>query len=239
MNRAHKNALRRDVLTMAVLALAGIAWAMPAMARGSVHLRGTIRALTPASLTITTMQGDEKVVAVNGKTRITGVAPADPGQIHAGSYVGIANMDTGHGNLASEVVVFPASMKGAGLGDYPWDVSRAWRQASHGPATAGSSHMTSGTVAAGSPEPGRSMMTNGTVAHMTTSARMTLGVDYGHGTKRIVVAPGTPIVRVAHADKSDLKVGTAVFVAAAPKPGTSTLVARFIVVGLEGAVPPM
>ncbi len=57
-------------------------------------------------------------------TRISGVVPSSFAQIKAGTFVGIANVPgTGGASSALEVVVFPDAMKGAGLGDYPWDLA--------------------------------------------------------------------------------------------------------------------
>jgi hypothetical protein len=109
---------------------------------------------------------------------------------------------------AIEVHIFPESMRGTGEGFRPWT------------------------------HPG-STMTNGTVGETVTGVNgQAIAVSYKGGQQKIVVPPGTPIVRFQIGDMSALKPGAAFAVLAAVKqPDGSYNVAR-INVGVGGVVPP-
>jgi hypothetical protein len=79
-----------------------------------------------------------------------------------------------------------------------------------------------------------------------TVAQMVKGVQgdeitlkYKDGGKKIVVAPNTTIVTYVPADKSELKPGAKIFIAAANKKEDGTLEAATISVGRDGITPPM
>ena len=194
------------------------------------HIRGTIVSATPDKLTVQTAEGKVSV-AIDSSTHIAGIVPSTVEQIKAGTFVGIANLPGAKSSRALEVVVFPDSMKGTGLGDYPWDL--APKSAAHGKTSA----MTNGTVtsaAAGSAK--SSAMTNGTVKSTSSGKGLMLTVDYGKGQKKIQVPSGVPIVGVTPGDASKLVPGAHVFVAT-KKDAPQT--AGFVAVGIDGAVPPM
>jgi hypothetical protein len=195
------------------------------------HIRGTIVSATPDSLTVKSSEGSV-TVAVDPSTRISGIVPSSVGQIKAGTFVGIANIPGTGTAKALEVVVFPDSMKGSGLGDYPWDLGTA------GSRGAQTSAMTNGTVKSSTAGgvATASAMTNGTVKNTSNASGLVLTVDYGKGEKTIQVPSGVPVVGVMPTDSSKLLPGAHVFVATkkdAPKS------AAFIAVGIDGTVPPM
>lgn len=219
------------------ITLVGALWLVvgPAVwaAEPPVHIRGTVVSATATDLTVKTGAGDVSL-AIDSTTRIAGVVPSSLEQIKEGSFVGIANMPGARTSSALEVVVFPESMKGAGLGDYPWDLAPKNKDGA-----AQSSAMTNGTVkssmAASSPATG-SAMTNGTVKKTESSKGLVLTVDYGKGEKTIRVPTNVPVVGIVPADASKLLPGAHVFVstkADAPKN------AAFVAVGIDGTVPPM
>jgi len=201
-----------------------------AIAADPAHIRGTIVSATADTLTVNTSEGRVSV-AVDATTRISGIVPSSADQIKAGTFVGIANVPGAGSSSALEVVVFPESMKGAGLGDYPWDLAP---QGSQGAQT---SAMTNGTVKSSSADIAMpSAMTNGTVKSTSNASGLMLTVDYGKGEKMIQVPAGVPIVGIVPADSGKLVPGAHVFVSTkkdAPKS------AAFIAVGIGGAVPPM
>ncbi len=212
--------------------LAAGATASAVAADPPAHVRGTIASTTADSLTVKTAQGNVKV-ATDPSTRIFGIVASSVAQIKEGTFVGIANVPAGSGAAnALEVVVFPDAMKGAGLGDYPWDL------AAPGSSVAQSSAMTNGTVkstGAGGVSTS-SAMTNGTVKKTADAGGLTLTVDYGQGEKTIRVPAGVPVVGIVPADSSKLVPGAHVFVSTKKDaPGT----AAFISVGINGIVPPM
>lgn len=195
------------------------------------HIRGTIVSAAPGSLTVKTGEGPVSI-ATDASTRISGIVPSSVDQIKAGTFVGIANVPGTGASRALEVVVFPESMRGSGLGDYPWDLAHPGAQASQ------SSAMTNGTVKSSTAGDvaAPSAMTNGTVKDTSNAGGLVLTVDYGKGEKTIQVPSGVPVVAAVPADTSKLLPGAHVFVATkkdAPKS------AAFIAVGIDGAVPPM
>ncbi len=195
------------------------------------HIRGTIVSATPGSLSVKTSEGPVSV-ALDPSTRISGIVPSSVDQIRTGTFVGIANVPGTGVSSALEIVVFPESMRGSGLGDYPWDLAP---QASQGVQR---SAMTNGTVkstAAGNVAI-PSAMTNGTVKSTSSASGLVLTVDYGKGEKTIQVPSGVPVVGVVPADSSKLLPGAHVFVAR--KKGAPNS-AAFVAVGIDGTVPPM
>jgi hypothetical protein len=195
------------------------------------HIRGTIVSATPENLTVKTSEGNVSV-ATDASTRISGIVPSSVGQIKVGTFVGIANVPGSGASSALEVVVFPDAMKGAGLGDYPWDLAPQGSQIPQGSA------MTNGTVKSSTASgiAATSVMTNGTVKNTSNASGLVLIVDYGSGEKTIHVPPSAPVVGIVPADSSKLLPGAHVFVSTkkdAPKS------AAFIAVGIDGTVPPM
>jgi hypothetical protein len=202
-----------------------------AIAADPGRIRGTIVSATADALTVNTSQGRVRV-AVDASTKIAGIVPSSADRIKAGTFVGIANVPGTGSSTALEVVVFPDSMKGAGLGDYPWDL------APRGAQGAQTSAMTNGTVKSSSADEIAmpSAMTNGTVKSTSNASGLMLTVDYGKGEKTIEVPAGVPIVGIVPADGTKLVPGAHVFVSTkkdAPKS------AAFIAVGIDGTVPPM
>jgi hypothetical protein len=81
----------------------------------------------------------------------------------------------------------------------------------------------------------QSTMTNANVDQIVASVEgQTLTVKYKDGEQKIIVGPETPIV----GDRSDLKPGAKVFIAATKQPD-GTLSARAWRVGRDGVTPPM
>ena len=82
-------------------------------------------------------------------------------------------------------------------------------------------------------------MINANVEQVVTAANgQTLTLRYRDGEKKIIVPASTPIVVYVQADKSDLKPGAKVFIAAIKQPD-GTLQGRAWRVGRDGVTPPM
>ena len=112
-------------------------------------------------------------------------------------------------NGAVQVVIFPASMKGTGEGDRPWDV-----------------------------KPNGSM-TNATVANAVKDVNgPMLTLAYKGGERKISIPDGTKIVALAPATKDDLKPGASVSVQGVSS-GDNMIAADRLSVGLDGTTPPM
>jgi hypothetical protein len=142
------------------------------------------------------------------KVVVVEVHKASLSDIKPNDFIGSGAMPQPDGTQkAIEVHIFPESMRGTGEGFRPWT------------------------------HPG-STMTNGTVGQTVTGVSgQTITVSYKGGQQKIVVPPGTPIVRYQVGDMSALKPGAAFAVLAAVKqPDGSYNVAR-INVGVGGVVP--
>jgi hypothetical protein len=64
-------------------------------------------------------------------------------------------------------------------------------------------------------------------------------MKYKDGEKKIVVAPDAPIASYVMGDKSELKPGAKIFIAAAKKQPDGTLQAPRVNFGKDGLTPPM
>jgi hypothetical protein len=210
--------MRLSHLTVSGLALLVTSAAAVAAPPLQDHVRGTVSAVAGDKVTISTAQGPV-VVTLGPKTVYGGVAPASIGDIKTGTFIGTANVPGSGAARALEVVVFPPALAGTGEGDYPWDL----------PAGGQPSGMTNGTVAA----PRMSSMTNATVSHVQDGAAKTVTLDYKGGSKVVVIPPGVPVVRIVPASRALIVPGAHVVAF----PPLASL--RRIVVGEQGAVPPM
>ena len=269
--------LHKNIAVACGIALTTAATAMPAFAadNDTQHLRGEITSVSKNSFKLQAKDGTTHKIKLSGDTGIATAMPGDLNNIEKGTFIGTANVEQDGGNTALEMVIFPPSMKGMGLGDYGWDLSPSMvnkdaktgkdsDKQSGGSMTAGSS-MTNGTVTAkseGSMSAGSSMtngtvtskssgsdssgsmtagssMTNGTVTQSSNdSDKMTLTVDYGEGSKTIVVPKDVPTVKVAPGKVSDLKTGEHAF-AIVSSNGKKGYTAKKVIVGQNGTVPPM
>ncbi len=176
-------------------------------------IRGKIAAVEKGALKVTTAAGD---VLVNfaDDVRIGGVEAAKLTDIGAGSYVGATSVKQSDGTLkALEVHIFPESSRGTGEGHRPWDL-----------------------------QPG-STMTNANVEKVEQVAvanvqGQLLTLKYKDGEQKILVPPGTPIVKNVAGDRSLLKPGTGVYIPAV-RAEDGTITATRITVGVGGVMPPM
>jgi len=206
--------------------LATIAARIPALAADAPsHIRGTVASNTATSLMVNTRTGSV-TVALTPKTGYAGATTGSPSDIKRGGFVGIASVPAAGGSRALEVTVFPESMRGRGEGDYPWDLE------------AGGSHsaMTNGTITGAPKSPHSSTMTNGTVSHMGSGAT-TVVMTYKGGSRTISIPPNAAVVKVEPGSRRLLAAGAHVFVIAKKTGGR--LVGAFVVVGENGAIPPM
>ena len=204
---------------MTVAALAGVALIAVAMmvsgiktavAQDTVRVRGTIERIDGSIYAIKARDGAELKVALADKPQIAGVVKALLSDIKQGSFVGVTAMPQADGSQrALEVHIFPEAMRGTGEGHYPWDLRP------------------------------QSTMTNANVEHVVTAVEgQTLTLKYKDGEKRIFVPANAPIVVYVQGDKSDLKPGARVFIAAIKQPD-GTLQGRAWRVGRDGVTPPM
>jgi hypothetical protein len=181
-----------------------------ARAADTVRVRGTVESVDGAKLTVKTREGTSTAIKLNDNWKVTGVLKASIDDIKPGDFVGIASLPKSRGgDGAIEVLIFPAAMKGAGEGSYPWDLKP------------------------------NSTMTNATVSNAVKDVDgRNVTVNYHGKEKTISVAEDTTIVTFAPAAQGDLKPGMTVFVPS-QKAEDGTLSTGNVVAGTNGVVPPM
>jgi hypothetical protein len=176
-------------------------------------IRGKIAAVENGALKATTSAGDV-LVKFADDVRVGAVEAAKLSDIGAGSYVGATAVKQPDGMLkALEVHIFPESSRGTGEGHRPWDL-----------------------------QPG-STMTNANVDKIEALAvekvqGQLLTLNYKDGEQKIFVPPDTPIVKNVAGDRSLLKPGTGVYIAAVRSEDV-TITATRITAGIGGIMPPM
>jgi len=175
----------------------------------TVRVRGTIEQVDGQTLSIKSKDGPMLKVVLADNAVILGVVRRSLDDIKQGEFIGTAATSQGDGTWkALEVHIFPENMRGTGEGHRDWDAPQ-------------------------------SSMTNATVTEKVTKVdghMMTLG--YKGGEQKILVSPQTPIVAYAPGDRSDLKPGHAIFIAAATKDEDGSLRAVRVSVQRDAA-PPM
>jgi len=167
------------------------------------------------------------------------VAKSNLDHIDPGGYIGVATKSIGDKLVALGVLIFPPAMKGASEGHFNWDPVPD-TTLSGGTTTA--SAMTNGTITATMPAAGArtvtSTMTNGTVSSAGASGgAKQITVTYKGGKQIVLLPPTAPVVMVAPGAKSDVTVGTVVFINAVQQDGKVSAAAIFA--GVDGATPPI
>lgn len=212
MTKALLRSLSVTLLTLGVILSFARAQAQAPQGK-PVTIRGKISAVEKQSLKVTTSAG-EVLVRLPDNVRIGGVETAKLSDISRGSYVGTTAVKQADGNLkALEVHIFPESARGTGEGHRPWDL-----------------------------QPG-STMTNANVEKVEAVAveklqGQLLTLKYKGGEQKILVLPGTPIVKNVPGGRSLLKVGTGVYIAAR-RGEDGTVTATRVAAGVGGIMPPM
>jgi hypothetical protein len=191
-------------LTWAVAASALVATAFAATP--STRIRGTIQSANGHNLVVKTYAGNTSHVQLTGKTKYAWVVHSSLKDINKGDFIGVAATGPKSDLKATEVVIFPDSMRGMGEGHYPWSMPAAVAHADMHGGTTGASGMptgappvkgtmtngtvsgTSGGAQAGTP-PVRGTMTNGTVS--STSGGAPAGAPPVKGTMTNGTVSGT------------------------------------------------
>jgi hypothetical protein len=178
----------------------------------TVRVRGTVEAADGPMITVKSRDGQTTYkVKLTDNAAVRGIVKAAFSDIQANSFIGVTGMPQADGSQkAVEIHIFPEAMRGTGEGFRPWDLVP------------------------------NSTMTNATVAQMVKGvAGDEITLKYKDGEKKIVVAPDTTIVTYVPGDKSELKPGAKIFIAAANKKEDGTLEAAAVSVGRDGITPPM
>jgi hypothetical protein len=200
-----------------------VAFAEPALER----LRGTVKSISDTALVVHTTNGTDETVNLAGTTGYLTVAKSNLDHIDQGGYIGVATKSSGDKFVALGVLLFPPAMKGAAEGHFDWDpipdTTRSGRATT-------ASVMTNGTVKAATPaKTVTSTMTNGTVSSTGASGGAKQVTVTYNGGKQIVLVPRTaPVVTVVPGGKSDVTVGSVVFINAVRQDGQLSAAAIFV-----------
>ena len=177
----------------------------------TVRVRGTVEAADGPMITVKSRDGQSYKIKLTDNAVVRGIVKAPLSDIKANSFIGVTGMPQADGSQkAVEIHIFPEAMRGTGEGHRPWDLVPS------------------------------STMTNATVAQMVKGVSGDeITLKYKDGEKKIVVAPDTVIVTYVPGDRSELKPGAKIFIAAANKKDDGTLEASVVSVGRDGVAPPM
>ena len=200
------------------------AWLLPmqallAQAPGE-RLSGEVVNLDGSKFAIKTTADQPLTVVLADNARITIRAPGDLSRLDRGQYVGVTAAPQPDGTLiASQISVFPESMRGTNEGHRPM-------------ANLPGSTMTNATV-----REVTSTVTNGRVAGVSGIAdSRRLVLSYVGGEKTVIVPPSAAVVFSEIGDRSDLVRGAHVVVYVTRRPD-GALVSERVSVGKNGSVP--
>ena len=139
--------------------------------------RGVITAVSGDSVILRSHAGSV-TLRVAADTGYVGATKASLSAVQTGRFIGTAAVPQPDGTLkALEVTVFPESMRGAGEGNYGWDLGR------------------------------NSSMTNGTIGSVVGTSGRTMTVDYKGGQKKLLVPDDVPVVDLEPGSRALLKLG--------------------------------
>lgn len=209
----------RSLLVLSLVLLAAACWAQDAPRR----IAGDVVGFENGTLTVRTAAGAEEHVKLLPNARVTMRSKADVDHLATNRYVGVTAAPRADGTLvASEIQVFPESMRGTGEGHRPME---------------GAYTMTNATVSSVARSAARSTTAEGTIGAMQGGAEPRLTLAYKGGEKTVVVPPDTVVYASDIGDPGQLKPGAHVIVYATTQPDGSLATAR-VSVGTNGYVPP-
>jgi hypothetical protein len=196
-----------------------------------VKISGDVVRLDGSNLELRSSAGENLAIKLSDQLRMSERSPAGAGVIRQGAYVGTTAVPQPDGTLlASEVHVFPESMRGTGEGHRPMPPESGGAQAST---------MTNATVTGVAGGKTGNTMTNATVSNVASGERaFRMTLTYKGGEKIVVVPEGVPIVMTGVADRTSLVPGAHVIAYVAKQPD-GVLLAERVSVGKNGYVPPL
>src|SRR5947209_14641650 len=197
------------IMPAAALAAVFAVSTAPAQQPATQRVAGTLDKVEGNTLTIKAASGPV-ILKLADNALIVARIKASAADIKAGDYVASGGVPQPDGTQkAVELRIFPESMRGNGDGHRP-----GWPGAPNG------------------------TMTNGAVGQTVTSVDgPVLTVKYKDGEKKIIVGPSVPVSRLEMADRSELKSGAAVAVAAATKQPDGSFTAGRIDFGRGDVLP--
>ena len=195
-----------------MLTVAGIViLASSVAAQDTMRVRGVIERVDGPVYVIKARDGSELKVTLADDAVAMALVKSSLSDIKVGSFIGVTGLPQADGTQkAVEVHIFPEAMRGTGEGHRPWDLQP------------------------------KSTMTNANVEQSVAAVDgQTLLLKHKDGENKIVVAPDTAIVTFVKGDKSELKPGTKIFIAAGKKQADGSVQAPRINYGRDGLTPPM
>jgi hypothetical protein len=204
---------RNTILAMgAVLSAALAAASVLAVAQDAPQpqrVRGKVASITADTMVVKLKTGTPITIKLAPTWRVAALKTVTLDAIKPGSFIGTTTIERPDGTGRSLEVHVFPPGVKMGAGHYAWDLRP------------------------------HSMMTNGDVGKVVTGAKgNTVEVSYPGGTHTVLVPPSAKIVEIGGGDRTMVKPGVGVFVIAAKQPD-GTLSADNILVGENGAAPPM
>jgi len=179
---------------------AAVAWGAlaqtvpPGAARRTPPLNGTVEALSGQTLLVNTTEHGEVSVTLPAATRIVAQRSASLAEVKSGEFIGATAVQGADGKLhATEIHIFPESMRGTGEGHYPMGA----------PATT----MTNGNVEA---------VSGSVTQSQGAGSGEQLRISYKGGQSQVEVPPGVSVTLMRIAGKSALQMGAHITVLLAP-----------------------
>jgi hypothetical protein len=201
-------------LSLLLIAVAGLV-AVPALAQTPpqgtpIRIRGTVEKFADHTLTVKSPDGQSRSIILADNVFVAYLVKKSMTDIKSGDFLASTGIRGSDGNIhAIEVRIFPEALRGAGEGQYPWDLK---------------------------PD---SIMTNATAGQITSSPDgNVVKVTYKGTESEYTIDPTTPIFAYEQGDTSLLVSGAAVFVIAVKK-DDGTLTAARVTVEKNGIKPPM
>jgi hypothetical protein len=195
---------------LAAVSFALICAASPASAQQPIRLRGTIDRMEGPVFVVKNRDGVEVKMVTTEKPQYIGMFKSAIADIKPGQFIGSTAMPQPDGSQkASEVHIFPESMRGLGEGHYEWDLMP------------------------------KSTMTNANIEQSVSGVDgPVLSVKYKGGEKKLLVTPETIVVTFYPGDRAELKPGTKIWAGPAlTKQADGTLLAPLVIYGKDGIEP--
>jgi hypothetical protein len=198
---------RIGILAGVALVVAAAVSSASAQQPQTVRLVGKIVSVDGSTLVVKTAQDEVKVTVPANVMVIVG-SNGTLADIKKGDYLGVGATPQADGSQkAIRVNIFAEPQRGVGEGFRPWDRPNT-------------------------------TMTNATVDTMVTSVDgQVVMLKYKDGDKKIIIGPDAVIIANVVGDKSDLKPGASIAIAAATKKPDGTYDASRVNVGRGGFVP--
>src|SRR6266403_5592415 len=181
------NQITRCVFGVAGFALLLVTSASFAQQPPPVRVRGTVEAVDGPMLTVKSRDGQTTYkVRLTDNAAVRGIVKAPLSDIKDNAFIGVTGMPQSDGSQkAVEIHIFPEPMRGAGEGHRPWDLVP------------------------------NSTMTNANVEQLVTAVDgPMLTMKYKDGEKKISVPNNAIVVQFVNGDRSELKPGAKIFIAA-------------------------